>query len=272
MRYLLLLFGLYASTLTAAPRVVTSIPPLQELTAAIMSGVGEPGVIIEQNASVHHFALKPSQMRQLQQADLVIWIDRHFEHGFDRIADTLPRETQQLELLPAMDIRHGDGHLWYSAQKLQQSAGFIVAALKQLDPVNRSVYEDNAVDLRLALAQWSRDTATMLAEIKPSFITDHQFLDYFARDFKLDPIVPIHDVHDDHGGIRELQQIEVHLRQNGAQCLLQHEPTLSPLVRSLVDKYRLRVVSVVPPVDDSTGLTRVLRRLQQLTRALEQCG
>lgn len=272
MRYLLLLLGLYASTLGAAPRVVTSIPPLQELTAAIMVGVGEPGVVIDRRSSVHHFALKPSQLRLLQQADLVIWIDRHFEHGFGRIADSLPQDVRQLELLPTLGIHHGDGHLWYSAQKLLQSAGFIVSALKELDPVNRPVYEENAADLRLALEQWSTETASMLVSTRPSFITDHQFLNYFARDFKLEPIVPIHDVHDDHGGIKELRSIEKHLRQNQVQCLLQHEPTLSPLVGELVDKYQLRVVSVMPTTHEAPGLEMILLRLQQLTNALEQCG
>ena len=87
--------------LAASPRVVTSIVPLQEVTAALMVGVAIPEAIIAEQASAHHFALRPSHMRLLQQADLVIWIDRGFESGFQRISQVLPGNTVQLELLPA---------------------------------------------------------------------------------------------------------------------------------------------------------------------------
>ena len=74
--------------------MVTSIAPLQEITAALMAGVASPQSIIAGDASAHHFALRPSHMRLLQQADLVIWIDRHFEAGFNRVAETLPRSVE----------------------------------------------------------------------------------------------------------------------------------------------------------------------------------
>jgi ABC-type Zn2+ transport system substrate-binding protein/surface adhesin len=51
MRLCILLLCLHSATLTAAPRVVTSIAPVFELTTAIMTGVAEPGLIIEGDAS-----------------------------------------------------------------------------------------------------------------------------------------------------------------------------------------------------------------------------
>ena len=77
MRLCIFLLCFQFSALAAAPRVVTSITPVYEITAAIMTGVAEPGLIIDGHASAHHFAFKPSHMRLLQQADLVIWdVDR----------------------------------------------------------------------------------------------------------------------------------------------------------------------------------------------------
>ena len=72
MRLCLLLLCLQSAALAAAPRVVTSITPVYEITTATMAGAGEPGLIIDNDASTHHFAFKPSDMRLLQQADLVI--------------------------------------------------------------------------------------------------------------------------------------------------------------------------------------------------------
>jgi zinc transport system substrate-binding protein len=65
-RILLLLLYLQPALALAAPRVVTSIAPLQEIAGALMAGIAEPQVIIENQASAHHFAFKPSHPLCLQ--------------------------------------------------------------------------------------------------------------------------------------------------------------------------------------------------------------
>lgn len=63
----------------AAPKVVTSIRPVQALVYAVMGEVGVPGVILEPGASPHAFTLKPSQAQRLQDADIVFWIGPSLE-------------------------------------------------------------------------------------------------------------------------------------------------------------------------------------------------
>ena len=81
MRFLLgtgVICAFSAATPSAAvaevPRVVTDIAPVHSLVAQVMAGVGMPDLLIDQATSPHHFALRPSQARALQEADLVIWI------------------------------------------------------------------------------------------------------------------------------------------------------------------------------------------------------
>ncbi len=87
--FICLNFCLLPATALAAARVVTSIAPLQEITTELMRGVTSPQSIITDGASAHHFAFRPSHMRLLQQADLVIWIDSNFE----------PRRVGEIERL-----------------------------------------------------------------------------------------------------------------------------------------------------------------------------
>ena len=56
------------------PRVVTDIAPVHSLVAQVMKGVGTPGLLMDQGADAHHFSLRPSQARALQNAELVVWI------------------------------------------------------------------------------------------------------------------------------------------------------------------------------------------------------
>ena len=270
MRLLLLLLCLQSTTLLAAPRVVTSIPPLQEVTSKIMAGVGEAQTIIDEGGSAHHFALRPSHMRLLQQADLVIWIDRKFEAGFARIAETLPSTTSQLELLPALNLDHSDGHIWYSPLQLQRTIALIRDRLTAIDPDNQDLYQANAQHLTAILDSWRSETLSRLDSNPPRYVTDHAFSDHFARDLGYSAIASIHDHHDDHGSLGELDEIEARLRQQPASCLLTLEPRPSPLAQELAHKFDLQVISLAKDaaVQSASGFTR----LQRLARALSDCG
>jgi len=244
MRLCVLLLCLYSAGLAAAPRVVTSIAPLYEITAAIMSGVAEPGLIIDGQASAHHFAFKPSHMRSLQQADLVIWIDRHFEAGFSRVPEFLPSSAQQLELMPALGLEGGDGHIWYSPRLLLRSIEIIRDTLLQLDPGNQKLYQANAAALMQDIRAWRHETRRRWQNRQPRFVTDHHFTAYFEQDIGLKSIATVHDQHSDHGGIKDLGRLDNILQQFPAACLLTLQKTASPLARSFARKYGLKIVSL----------------------------
>ena len=266
-RVLFLLLCLQPALVMAAPRVVTSIAPLQEITAALMSGVAEPRLIIDQQASAHHFAFKPSHMRQLQQAELVIWISRHFESGFNRVPEILPAATRQLELLPALGLEDDDGHFWYSPTLLQQSITIITETLAELDPANRARYDENANTLRAEVAAWRQGMQQRWSNSQFRLLTDHVFLAHFNRDLTMFEITHIHDEHAAHGGLKDLDRLEDWLSEEPAGCLLTLEPP-SPMARSLASKYQLSIVDInsIDPAEDSK-----LWRQQQLATALETC-
>ena len=68
-----------ATLANADVNVVTSIKPIHSLTAAVMQGVGEPSLLIEGSGSPHTYALKPSQAKSLQDADLIFWVGHDLE-------------------------------------------------------------------------------------------------------------------------------------------------------------------------------------------------
>ena len=271
MRWCLLLLCLLSATLAAAPRVVTSIPPVYEITAAIMSSVAEPGLIIDSDASAHHFAFKPSHMRLLQQADLVIWIDRHFEAGFSRVPEILPSTTQQLELMPTLGLEGGDGHIWYSPQLLLRSIEIISLALALVDPEHQKLYQANAAILMQDIVLWRDETQLRWQNQQPRFITDHNFSGYFEQDIGFKAIASVHDQHRDHGGLKNLDRLDNLLRQSPAACLITLQATASPLARSLAQKHGLKTISIaLEPISDPAQAL-ILQRLTRLTAALQRC-
>ena len=103
-RTLLLSAALLAMACSAnarAPDVVVSIKPVHALVAAIMQGVGEPGLIVEGANSPHTYSMKPSNARALQNANLVFWVGPGLEAFLTKPLEALGAKATQVELSEA---------------------------------------------------------------------------------------------------------------------------------------------------------------------------
>lgn len=104
---LLLATSLLAYTAVSASaevNVVASIKPVHSLVAAVMEGVGEPGLIIEGAGSPHNYALKPSQAQMLEKANLVFWIGHELEAFLEKPLETVGANARSVELIDAHDL------------------------------------------------------------------------------------------------------------------------------------------------------------------------
>ena len=90
--------ALAAPAAAEAPRVVTSILPLQSLTANVMRGVGSPDLLVKGAATPHSFQLRPSDAVNLQNADLVIWVGEGLESFLEAPLASLAGDARVLEL------------------------------------------------------------------------------------------------------------------------------------------------------------------------------
>ena len=143
--------ALLATTILAASatlakadvKVVTSIKPIHSLVSAVMSGVGAPSLLVEGSGSPHTYSLKPSQARQLQEADLVFWMSHDLEAflEFDR-RDRRQRDVSAAYGRPwvnqarfprggAFDAHAHDGHDDHDDHKDHDDHGLIMTIIKR---------------------------------------------------------------------------------------------------------------------------------------------
>ena len=94
----------WTSAVAADLRVTVSIPPAHSLVAQVMEGVGEPQLLLSGGASPHHFAMRPSHARTLQNADVVFWIGPGFEGWMARPVASLPEKTVVISLGAAQGL------------------------------------------------------------------------------------------------------------------------------------------------------------------------
>ena len=104
------------STLTftaqAEINVVTSVKPVHSLVSGVMEGVVTPDLIVEGAASPHTYSLKPSQAKQLEEADLVFWMGHELESFLEKPLEAITSKAKVIELIDSpglkkLDMREG---------------------------------------------------------------------------------------------------------------------------------------------------------------------
>lgn len=83
------------------PQVVTDIAPVHALAAQVMDGVGAPELLVRPGQSPHSYALRPSQARALQEADLVVWVGEGLSPWLEKPLAALAGDGRMLELMEA---------------------------------------------------------------------------------------------------------------------------------------------------------------------------
>lgn len=188
--------------------IVASIKPVHALVSGVMGDLGTPHLLLAAPTSAHHFTLKPSQARALQNADIVFWIGPGMEQPLTKALATLAADAQSVALddsagLVLFDFDddghddHGtkdghDGHgghginphIWLDPFNAQIMLGVIADHLGKADPVNARAYQANADAMRQTFAQLQIDIARQLAPFAESeFLVLHDAHIYFERRF-----------------------------------------------------------------------------------------
>ena len=98
--------GAGAGAATAeVPNVVTDIAPVQSLVAQVMGDLGAPELVLPPGASPHGYALRPSEARALQSADLVFWVGADLTPWLADPLETLAEDARHVALMEAEGVR-----------------------------------------------------------------------------------------------------------------------------------------------------------------------
>ena len=97
--------SLGVSAANADVNVVTSIKPVHSLVSGVMQGVGSPTVIIEGAGSPHTYSLKPSQAKQLQNADLVFWMGDELETFLEGPIQNIAQNAKSIKLIDSHGLK-----------------------------------------------------------------------------------------------------------------------------------------------------------------------
>lgn len=238
-------------------RVLTSIKPLQLIAAAVQDGAGEPEVLLPPGASPHHYALRPSDMRRVQEVDLLYWIGPDMEGFMSRVLATREKPSVAVQSLPDMALRHFgdehdhdhgdehaqeapgehdhdhrpgslDAHLWLSPANARVIAARMAADLSKADPANASRY---AANLSAFVERLDALEPRLQAQLKPvaakPFFVFHEAFDYFEAAYGLKHVGVFSVASEVQPGARHVAAMREQLQRVGPSCVFS-EPPLRP--------------------------------------------
>jgi zinc transport system substrate-binding protein len=299
-RFLALFVAFIAFSAQADVRVLTSIKPLQQIAAAVQDGVGSPDVLLPPGASPHHYALRPSDVRRVGDADLLYWIGPDMENFLPRVLASRSKATVAVQSLAGMKLRHFgedshsheeedhddhdhdhrpgslDAHLWLSSANARVIAAKMAADLAQVDPVNAARYQSNlkAFDERLdALDGRIKARVAGIAD-KPYFVF-HEAFDYFEAEYGLKHTGVFSVASEVQPGAQHVAAMRKRLQEVGKTCVFSEPPLRPRLAETLTAGLPVRLAELdalggTDPVDGK-GYERLLEKLGgELAGCLEQ--
>lgn len=275
LRHLLLACTLLisGSSTTVFAVVVTSIRPLGFIASAITDGVMATEVLLPDGASPHNYALRPSDVQRLRDADLVIWVGPEMEtfliKSLTHVATDKQIALSKLSTIKPLLIKNeklssdaakvginGDSenhndhiggnledihshyeynmHIWLSISIVRQAAIAIHNQLLELVPQDRDKLDANLRQFEDQLAQTEKNVGIMLASVQgKGYFFFHDAWGYFEKDFGLAPLGYFTVNPEIQPGAQHLHQIRTKLVEQKAVCIFA-EPQFRPAVINAV--------------------------------------
>ena len=247
----------------AEVRVLTSIKPLQLIAAAVQDGVGTPDVLLPPGASPHNFALRPSDVRRVQEVELLYWIGPDMESFLPRVLSNRRLPNVPVQNLPGLHLRHFgeeqtaehghdeyehaeaehdhahrpgslDAHLWLLPANARVIAMRMAADLSAADPANAARYQANAQAFSQRLTALDQRLRARLAGVQgQAYFVFHEAFDYFEAAYGLKHAGVFSVASEVQPGARHVAQMRERLQAAGPTCVFSEPPLRPRLAQTL---------------------------------------
>lgn len=170
------------------PLVVASTTQVGDFTRTIGGGRVEVRTLLRANADPHEYEPRPSDVRAVSQADLVIRSGGDVDSWLDRLLSEAGGHAARLTLIDRVPQQRVNGrldpHWWQNPRNVALVVPAIRNALAELDPGGRAGLRRRAHAYLERLVRLDRGIARCVASVPPAqrkIVTTHDALGYFAR-------------------------------------------------------------------------------------------
>ena len=291
-------------------KVVASIKPVHSLVAAVMQGVDTPYLLVDGAGSPHTYALKPSQARQLQSADLVFWMSHDLEAFLEKPIESIAANATSVQLMEShgltkLNFREGgafashdhddhddkdhddhddhghddkdhdgvDPHVWLDPANAKAMIHEIEEALVAADPAHAAAYEANAEALMLKIDSLMTEVDAELEPVKGrGYVVFHDAYQYFEARFGVSAIGSITVSPEVLPGAERVSELQEKVRDLDAACVFS-EPQFKPKLVATVTENTNAGTGVLDPLGATieNGPELYFTLIRNMANSLKEC-
>lgn len=282
------LAGVFVCLLALVPRVhcaevLTSIKPLALIAAELVAEDDRVDYLLPAGVSPHAYAMRVSDMRKLQSAELVVWIGPELENFLQKplaqrgLASVLTSmDLAGLDWPEPSDHDHGDHghdrdpHVWLNPGNALIVAGAISQALAELEPEKAPLYKKRLQSFQAQVVQLDEELSSQLAAVQQEgFAVYHDGYGHFVEHYNLRQIDFVSLTPEQRPGARHLAHLEKSLGTD-ARCLFSEPYGSGKDVQTLAERLNMRS-GVLDPLASDTAVTSYEQLMRQLAASLSAC-
>ncbi len=287
------------------PRVVADIAPVYSLVSMVMDGVGEPQLLIRQNMSPHHYSMRPSEAKALQEADLVVYVGRDMTPWLEPLFRTVATSPHVLDLSevdgvlvlpyregPVFEDHEGhdheeeghddheghdhegnDPHMWLDPVNALVWLDAIASELRHIDPENAERYSANAKSAKDEIMHEIHHIEDHLKTVQgKSYLVFHDAYQYFENRFGITATGSISLSDASKPSSRRLRELKHLFEEQAISCVLSEPQFSSKLIDSVFGGYKPHI-GVVDPIGIGLklGPTLYTTLLEGVTLGIADC-
>ncbi len=271
------MIGLSACSKESAstPDVIVTLKPIQSLVLALTQSTPIKVELLGGGInSPHSYALKPSDMRQLNQAKVIIQVSPDMERFLVKPLSALSRkpviislaEIKGLSLLATEQNHHHDEqqaqrpasehqttdkipdlHIWLDPLNMVTIAEHLKQRLISQFPSHSFLIKQNARLLKDQLIQLDRDIKALIAPVKDKkFMVYHNAFHYFENRYGLHNLGSVTLTAHTLPGSRHVVEIKNKMRKQNIVCLFTQQGKQPALVKVLTENSTIKIMPLSP--------------------------
>ena len=252
--------------------LLSSIKPIQLIVTAIAGQKHISEVLLNPGASPHAYHLKPSDIKKLHDADVIIWLGPELEAFLEKaLATTTQEKTEIVSLFKdnriklkhwnththyIYDEEHADNthsygnfdpHIWLDPNNALAIGHIIKDVLTRKFSENKQYYLNNWHSFQNKVLRTDEDNKKILNQISgKQFFVYHDAWGYFTEHYHLNVAGIFSHNPENQLGAKHLSQLYDSIKSTTDRCILT-EPQFQPKKLSLaIKKYKLKSFMIDP--------------------------
>ena len=266
-----------------------------------MQSVGTPELLLKNNTSPHDYNLKPSDIKLINSADLVIWGGPELEGYLQKpLSNATADKDLNLATLPGLKLlplrtntnweeehdhehnhdhhhhAHGtnDAHFWLDPYNATVITTAIAKRLAEIDPAHAATYHKNAAEFATQLKQQQKIWQKNLAPVKnKAFIVFHDAYQYFDDYFHLNGVGSISLNPEIPPSAQRIQQIHDLLQKQQVSCIFSEPQFNNKIIATLTEGINIYHGELDPLGQDiDIGPNGYFVLIDKLVNSFAACG